>query len=127
MDIDEWQQEADTFNANCVLIPYKVFVKVGPIDSHYIHSLGDFDYGLELKRHGNILHVSKDYCGICDINSIENTWVDVSLDIKERVRRKEAIKGAPTKQWFYFLKKNFGIGNAIFGSLTPFVRILLRL
>ena len=43
----------------------------------------------------------------------------------ERIKRKESIKGAPTKQWFYFLNKNFGVFSAIKGSVTPFVRIII--
>ncbi len=48
--LDEWKIKTDTFNANCVLIPYKAFEKVGAIDSFYKHALGDFDYGLSLKE-----------------------------------------------------------------------------
>ena len=37
----------DTFNANCVLIPWKIFEKLDNIDAVYTHSMGDFDYGYE--------------------------------------------------------------------------------
>ena len=36
------EMECDTFNANCVLIPYNLFKKTGAMDNYYIHSLGDF-------------------------------------------------------------------------------------
>lgn len=125
LNISEWQVVADTFNANCVLIPYKAFELVGSIDPFYRHSLGDFDYGLSLKRAGYKIYQSKDFVGICNNNSNRNTWADTSLGRVERIRKKESVKGAPTKQWFYFLKKNFGILSAIKGTLTPYVRILL--
>lgn len=125
VDVDQWKVPADTFNANCVLIPYEVFVKVGAIDSYYIHSLGDFDYGLMLKKLGYRLFVSKEYVGLCNNNSNKGTWTDCSLGIKERIKKKENIKGAPTKQWFYFLRKNFGIIIAIKSSCTPYIRIFL--
>ena len=45
------------------------------------------------------------------------------LDIVKEFK-KENIKGAPTKQWFYFLKKNFGYMAAVKGTLSPYIRIL---
>lgn len=125
MYLNEWNVPADTFNANCVLIPYAAFKKTGTMDSHYIHSLGDFDYGLELKRNGFRIYVSKEFVGICDNNSSKNTWVDNSLSRIERVRKKENVKGAPNKQWYYFLNKNFGVIQGIKGTITPYLRILL--
>lgn len=126
VECSEWNTPVDTFNANCVLIPYSTFVKAGCIDSNYVHSLGDFDYGLHLRKMGNHIYVSKEYVGQCENNSIDGTWRDTSLSRIERIKRKENIKGAPTKQWFYFLKKNFGMNRAIVGSITPFMRILIK-
>lgn len=40
----------DTFNANCVLLPFGTFKRQLVIDSHYMHILGEFNYGLEMKR-----------------------------------------------------------------------------
>ena len=125
LEIEEYFQQADTFNANCVLIPYKSFEQAGVMDAYYIHSLGDFDFGLMLKKYGNRIFTSKEYVGICDNNSIEGTWLDPSLGRWKRFQRKESVKGAPWKQWFYFLRKHWGIGTAIWGSVTPYIRILL--
>lgn len=125
VSLKDWEKAADTFNANCVLIPYQDFKRVGAIDSHYIHSLGDFDYGLELKRSGCKIFVSKDFVGTCNNNPIQNTWMDTALGRKERIRKKESAKGAPIGTWFYFLKKNFGVLTALRGCITPYIRILI--
>lgn len=125
MEISEWNVPADTFNANAVLIPYEVFRKVGAMDRHYVHSLGDFDYGLSIKRAGYAIYPSKEYAGVCESNPQTGGWQDVSLSRCERIRQKESVKGAPTRQWFYFLKKNFGLVTAIKGCMTPYIRILL--
>lgn len=122
----DYEKNADSCNANAVLIPYDMFLKVGSIDSKYIHSLGDFDYGLQLSRAGFAIHTSKQFVGICNDNPSKGTWTDISLSRKDRIKAKENVKGAPAKQWYYFLKKNFGLLNAIKGSITPFIRILLR-
>lgn len=125
METSEWEQPADTFNANCVLIPYSAFVTVGVMDSYYKHTLGDFDYGLSLKIKDFKIYPSKEFVGQCNNNDNKNTWTDTSLNRIERIKKKESVKGAPTKQWFYFLKKNFGILVAIKGVITPYIRILI--
>ena len=117
--------ECDTFNANCVLIPYHLFKKTGAIDDYYIHSLGDFDYGLSLKRNGAHIYSSEGYVGICNRNSIKNTWLDKSLSLKKRIKLKESAKGSPTKQWFYFLNKNFGLLKAVTFTMTPYIKLLI--
>lgn len=117
--------ECDTFNANCVLIPYLFFEKTGAMDNHYIHSLGDFDYGLSLKRSGAKIYSSEHFVGICNRNSSKGTWLDKSLSLKRRLQLKETIKGAPVKQWFYFLKKNFGLAKALVFSVTPYINLVL--
>ncbi|WP_297569697.1 glycosyltransferase family 2 protein [uncultured Anaerovibrio sp.] len=126
MDIDEWQEDADTFNANCVLVPYQCFVAAGPMDGNYTHYFCDFDYGFELKRKGYKLHVSKEYCGICDRNNVAGTWLDNSLSISKRIKLKESPKGSPAKECFYFCYKNFGLINAIVSTLRPYFKILLK-
>lgn len=125
LDISEWKSEADTFNANCVLIPETWFDKTAAMDNHYTHAMGDWDYGLDIKRNGAIIHPSKDYIGICNRNTTKGLWSDKSLSRRERLKRKETVKGLPRKQWFYYLKKNFGMGYAFFYSLVPYINILL--
>ena len=117
--------ECDTFNANCVLIPFSSFEKTGAMDNNYIHSLGDFDYGLSLKRNGAKLYSSECYVGICKRNSTKGTWLDKSFSLKKRIILKETVKGAPAKQWFYFLKKNFGIAKAMVFTITPYINLVL--
>lgn len=126
MSCSDWTVKADTFNANCVLIPYKVFKEMPVMDGNYTHSLGDFDYGLSFSKKGYDIFVSKEYVGICENNTTKGTWTDNTLSIKERIIKKEQVKGAPFKSWFYFLKKNFGLKRAVVSSITPYIRILLK-
>lgn len=115
----------DTFNANCVLIPWIYFEKSGGMDPHYIHSLGDFDFGLNLKRIGAKIFPSKEYVGVCNPNSNKGGWTDPSLPRIQRLRKKESPKGLPINIWFYFIKKNFGLCLAVEKTITPYVRILI--
>lgn len=118
-------RECDTFNANFVAIPAGIFNSVPIVDIHYKHSLGDFDYGLAVKRAGYKIEVLPFFAGVCENNTSNGTWRDVTLSRRERLRKKESIKGAPYKQWFYFLNKNFGLFYAVIYSITPYIRILI--
>lgn len=99
----------DSFNMNCLLMPQEIFRKVPNFDEHYIHSLADFDYGLSMKRLGIPVYVYNFYVGVCPDNDPKGGWTDTSLTRRERLKKKESIKGAPFAPWFYFLRKNFGL------------------
>ena len=117
--------EVDTFNANCVLIPTDLFIKTGNMDKVYNHSLGDFDYGYMLRRNGGRIYVSDEYVGICPFNSDEGTWNDTKLSRRERIKKKESIKGVPFGEFFHYLLKNYNILTAIIYSFSPYIRILI--
>lgn len=116
----------DTFNANCVLIPWNIFKKVGNMDKIYSHSLGDFDYGFKAKKLGYEIKVSNEYVGICCDNPIKGNWRDDTLSRKRRLELKEDPKGLPRKEWFYYLRKNYSLITAIVYSIIPYIRILIR-
>lgn len=125
MDISEWRVPADTFNANCVLIPYPAFERTGVMDPFYRHSLGDFDYGLSLREQDFKIYPSQNYIGICNNNDETGTWRDTTLRRIERIKRKENVKGASTRQWFYFVRKHFGFLLAIKAVISSYLRIIL--
>ncbi len=114
----------DTFNANCVIIPHDIFMQVG-IDPFYQHSIGDFDYGLQISKKGYDIRLFSKYVGECNDTDLSKTWQNESLSRWERIKLKESRKGLPFADWFHFLRKNFGLGTAIVRSITPYVRILL--
>lgn len=118
--------ECDTFNANCVLIPYITFLNIPNIDSVYTHSMGDFDYGLTAKQQGCMIKTTNFFVGTCDENSADNTWLDSSLPRKIRWKLKESPKGLPMGEWFHFVRKHFGIFSACYSNISPFIKILLK-
>lgn len=119
------ERRCDSFNMNCLLLPRNVFMEIPNFDEHYIHSLADFDYGMEMKRRGIPMYVYHEYVGVCPDNDLKGGWSDTSLSRLERLKKKESIKGAPFKPWFYFLKKNFGWTQALLHGFTPYIRIML--
>jgi GT2 family glycosyltransferase len=115
--------EGDTMNANCILLPYEVIKKIGNLDPIYSHSLGDYDLGFMLRRSGYRIISYDKYVGICEENSVVNTWRDTSLKRRIRFMKKEAPKGMPFKEWFHFLHKNYGFSYAVLYSVIPYIKI----
>ena len=117
--------KCDTFNANCVLIPWDIFEKLDNIDEVYTHSMGDFDYGFSAVKRGYEIRVSDQFVGVCPDNPVSVSWRNRDLSWKERVRRKESPKGLPTKEWFHYLAKNYNVFTAVVYSVIPYIRIFL--
>lgn len=115
----------DTFNANCVLIPWKIFCRAPVMDSHYRHSLGDFAYGLTLKKMGYEIEVVDFFVGVCDDNPADGTWHDPKVPRRKRFRLKESPKGLPAGEWFYFVKRYFGTASACVYTVLPYIKIIL--
>ena len=119
--------ECETLNGNCVLIPWHIFMEVDNFPDIYRHSFGDYDYGFAITRKGYKIMVPKQFVGVCnDDTKKENSWKDTSLSIKERIKKKESIKGLPFKEYFYYLHHNFNLGTAIVYSLTPYIKIICK-
>lgn len=124
-DVEEGKV-CDTFNANCVLIPWRIFENLDNIDEVYTHSMGDFDYGFSAVRKGYQIRVSDKYVGICPDNPVNATWRNTELSMKERIKRKESPKGLPRKEWFHYLNKNYNFITAVIYSMIPYIRIVLK-
>lgn len=116
----------DTFNANCVLIPSDIFMKLDNIDTHYVHGFGDYDYGLSAKRKGIDIILPDLFVGMCKKNPKKGSWQDKDLPVKERIQRKEKPNGSPSKIWFYFSKKNFSTIGAIGMVCIQYIRFILH-
>lgn len=115
----------DTFNCNCILMKIETYCTLGILDPVYVHSMGDYDYGMTAVRKGYKIVNCDAHIGMCDDNDYEGTWKDVSLPRRERLRLKESPKGLPKHDWYYFLKKNYGFLTACYHSITPYIRIIL--
>ena len=115
----------DTANCNCLLLPYFIFNDCGSFDRHFVHSMADYDYGFKINRLGYRIWSTDFFVGICDDNPVKNTWRDASLNRLERIKLKESPKGLPFLEWFYFINKNFGLVQALWHSITPYLKIFI--
>lgn len=122
----EAYEQCDTFNCNCVLMSNEVFKEVGNLDEKYTHSMGDYDYGMHIRKLGKSIISSSEFVGHCNDNDDSGTWRDISLPRRKRLQLKEGPKGLPFSDWFHFVNKNYGFLSAIYHSTTPYIRILLK-
>lgn len=129
-EIIDWNspksEKCDTFNANCVILPWHIFKKLDNIDPIYSHSLGDFDYGFQASNRGIQIKMYDAFVGVCCDNPITGSWRDVTLSKRERIAKKESAKGLPFFEWFHYLNKNYSLPTAIIYSITPYIRIFLK-
>jgi GT2 family glycosyltransferase len=95
----------DTFNGNCVLIPFCVFDSVGNLSPEFTHGMGDFDYGLRAKQAGFDILVAPGYYGRCDRNPVSSCF-DSSISLKERWKALHTPKGLPPDEWTRFARKH---------------------
>lgn len=114
----------DTMNGNCVLIPRSVAQVVGNLDEAFVHSIGDIDYGLRVRTSGFQIIVMPGYAGLCSRNSVENTFVDINLSVRERLNRLNGAKGLPLHAWYVFTRRHCGIFWIIFW-LWPYLKVVL--
>jgi len=113
----------DTANGNCVLIPREVVKKVGNIDIAFRHMWGDHDYGLRASRLGCSVWIAPGYVGNCSTNSVEATWENVTLPIKERVERLRSIKGIHPRDYMIYVRRHAGIMWMLYW-IWPYVKII---
>lgn len=59
-------QEFNLLNGNLVLVPRIIYEKIGTLDSHFHHGMGDHDYGLRAKKAGFKLYLTPEYVGYCE-------------------------------------------------------------
>ena len=94
-------------NGNFVLISRKVFNKIGELDNHYSHSLGDIDYGLRVIKKGLNNCILPDIIGFCEANS--RLRYDPKSRFIEKIKSLRSPIGLPFKEYFYFNFKHYGL------------------
>ena len=114
----------NTFNGNCVLIPYKWFKVVGAIDNHYVHSFGDFDYGLRAKKKGIKIYQAGEYLGECDLHENIDKWCNPEIPFHQRWKALHRPTGMPPKETFHLEKRHCGLMKASFHYCTIYLRCL---
>lgn len=106
----EQPQSCDFINGNVCLFPADAVEAVGELTSAYTHSMGDFDYGLRLRRRGFTLWQAAGSFGRCKGRPIAGSIRDRSLSLQQRlVLLQQPNQAAPVAQWQHFVQQHGGV------------------
>ena len=118
-------KRCDTMHGNCVLLPRQVIQVMGNIHPAFVHSMGDWDYGLRTQRQGCTVWIAPGYVGTCKQNPIEgDCWGDLNLSLGERLKKVSQPKGLRLEEWKVFTQQHAGPLWSVYW-LLPYVRLVL--
>jgi GT2 family glycosyltransferase len=92
-------------NANILYVSADVVENIGILDSHFTHSLADFDYTLRASEKKIPVLVCPDYGGFCSNDHIGSSSYSAPLNM--RIKHLYSIKGIALNEYLYYLKKHF--------------------
>jgi GT2 family glycosyltransferase len=119
-------KRCDTMSGNCVLIPRVVTQTLGNLESAFIHSKGDWDYGLRLGKKGGAVWLAPQYIGTCQ-EHLPNTncWDNPDLTLRERVNMVLDPRCLPIGEWRLLLQRHAGVFWPFYW-LSPYLRLFSR-
>lgn len=118
----EEPQECQLTNANILFVSQNVVDVVGILDSHFTHSLADFDYSLTVKEKGFPVLVCPGYGGYCSNDHPENLLGE-RISLRNRIRNLCSVKGIALNEYLYYLKKHFA-WKVAYAFLVLWIRTL---
>ncbi|MAJ30422.1 MAG: glycosyltransferase [Gammaproteobacteria bacterium] len=128
VDVNGEIQEIDTMNGNIVMIPHKVYCKIGKIDGKFEHAFADIEYSMRAKKNNiNILLAAK-YVGECSRKTLNHQNYD-KLSILKKISKLFDRKEKPLKSWFRLSFKYGGIlwpVHFFIGYIKSILKILLE-
>lgn len=111
-------------NGNLVLIPRKVYEKVGPICGAYHHQYGDYDYGWQVRKCGFEYYASSRFCGVCP-QQPERYFHLKNRSLKDRVQLLFNPKGFCLHDAFLYKYRNWGLTRGIISAIHITLKVLL--
>jgi GT2 family glycosyltransferase len=118
-------QEVYAINGNCVLIPRYVFKTIGLLDKRFPHAIGDFEYGLRIRKNNLSSFISEEYIGSCEGSDKLPLWCSPLASFNQRVKSLYSPLGN-SHPYYYFLfeYEYYGILTAVKHFLTIHLRLL---
>lgn len=101
---DEFQL-CDMSNGNIVYVPNSIVSKIGIIDKHYHHGIGDIDYTYSAYKKGIPVLLLRGYCGICDNDHSSKYSVLCKKTIFGRYKFVMSPLGFQMKDYLYYQYK----------------------
>lgn len=117
-------QDCDFFNGNIVLIPSFVSDRIGLLDNHFRHSLGDIDYGLRALKFGFVHSLSPFCLGNCEEHEAAPTWCNHSIPFYKRLINLYTPLGNNPIEYFVFDRRHYGLISAIIHFFSIHLRAI---
>jgi len=114
-------QRCDSFNGNIVLVPQRVFERVGMLDPFFRHSLGDLDYGLRAAGQGIGAWLAPKTLGRCDRGPLP-VWCSPQTPLTKRFRTLYSPLGCHPGELFRYEKRHYGFLLALKHWFTVHLR-----
>lgn len=119
-------QEAYAINGNCVLIPKFVFKAIGVLDNRFPHAIGDFEYGMRVRKNDLKSYMSEDYIASCEGSEKLPKWCSSSVSLKRRIQNLYSPLGNSHPYYFFlFEKEYYGLITATKHFLSIHLRVLI--
>lgn len=110
------------FTGNCVLVPRKVYERLGMICGEYSHAWADSDYAMMVKRAG-IEVVSAGVIGHAEWHP--NRPSLKGLPLRERIGMLSNPKGWNLHDLWLYRRRNWGYCAAVFSCLHMMIHVLI--
>lgn len=118
-------QESYTFNGNCVLIPKFIYESIGLLDKRFPHAIGDFEYGLRVRKHHLSSFISEDYIGSCEGNTKLPLWCSPQASFSKRIKSLYSPLGNSHPYYYYLFEyEYYGVIRAVKHFLTIHLRLI---
>lgn len=118
-------QEAFAINGNCVLIPKHIYEKIGILDSRFPHAIGDFEYGLRVRKYNLKSYITENYIGSCEGSDKLPLWCSPSISLNKRIHNLYSPLGNSHPYYYYlFEREYYGLLIAVKHFLTIHLRLL---
>jgi GT2 family glycosyltransferase len=118
-------QESYAINGNCVLIPKFVYKTIGLLDKRFPHAIGDFEYGLRIRKNNLSSYISAKYIGSCEGSDKLPLWCSPQASFRQRLKNLYLPLGN-SHPYYYFLfeYEYYGVLTALKHFLTIHIRLL---
>lgn len=117
-------QDIDSFDGNFVLVPNVICKKIGKLDYHFRHALGDLEYGKRAIKAGFKIYLIPEYIGTCEPNHGLPSWANSQLSLLKRLKNLYSPKsGCDPREFCYLDFKYHGLNMMILHFFSIHFRV----
>ena len=117
-------QKCIYINGNVVLVPNKIYQKLGNLSPDYTHGMGDYDYGLRAINAGFNCYTTKTFIAVCEVNEGIPGWCNPNVSLKKRWQQFKSPIGLNINEYIAFRKK-FWRYKWISFTFKAFIKMLI--